>query len=73
MGDINEFLGVKITRNRAEKSISLNQNDYIKKILNKYGKRTQKQGKTRSPIPIGSKLEPLDGIAKIEDIRRYQQ
>jgi hypothetical protein len=37
MGDLSYFLGWKITRNRKEKTISINQTTYIRDIIKRYG------------------------------------
>lgn len=73
LGDIDEFLGIKITRNRPKRTISLSQSHYIDKILNQYKPRDKKEIKLTSPIPIGLKFEPIEGNAKLEDIKEFQQ
>jgi hypothetical protein len=75
LGNIDEFLGIKIQRNREKRTISLDQRHYIDKILIKFGhqSRDKKAQKTRSPIPIGAKIEPLDETQDPEVTRKYQQ
>ena len=73
LGDIDEFLGIKITRDRKNKTISLDQGTYIDKILSKYGQKGKLTRNTGGPIPIGAKIEPLDDTASLEDIRAFQQ
>ena len=73
LGDIDEFLGIKITRNRQNKAISLNQGYYIEKILAKFGYKDKRVPIIGCPIPIGAKIEPLEGIADPKDVKAYQQ
>ena len=75
LGDIDEFLGIKITRNRQARSISLDQSHYIEKILAKYGYKDngKKTPSTGCPIPIGAKIEPLEGTADPKAVKDYQQ
>jgi hypothetical protein len=72
LGNIDEFLGIKIQRNRQNKAISFSQSHYIDKILNRYGfnKDYNKKG---CPIPTGQKIEPLTDIAPIESVRAFQR
>ena len=75
LGDIDEFLGIKITRNRQARSISLDQSHYIEKTLAKYGYKDngKKTPSTGCPIPIGAKIEPLEGTADPKAVKDYQQ
>ena len=72
IGEINEFLGIEITRNRQKRTISLNQSRYTEKILSKYGYKDKKSLIKTSPIPIGAKIEPLQDTATLEDIKAFQ-
>jgi hypothetical protein len=76
LGDINEFLGIKVSRNREMRTISLGQYHYIEKYLSKRGlkdKKSPTHGYIGSPIPIGAKIEPLQGTADSRDIKDFQQ
>lgn len=71
LGDITTFLGINFEVDYTTKTISLSQNNYIDKILNKYNKVNLIPSKT--PIDIGVKLEKnLDKALDI-DITAYQQ
>ena len=59
LGDIKHFLGIKISRDRANKLISLHQKAYINKILSKFGYKAKDSFKIVSPIPLGTKIEPF--------------
>ena len=59
LGPINKFLGIEISRDRANKSISLHQTAYIDKILSRFGYKAKDSFKIVSPIPLGTKIEPF--------------
>ena len=59
LGDIKYFLGIEVSRDRANKSISLHQKAYIDKILSKFGYKAKDSFKIVSPIPLGTKIEPF--------------
>ena len=40
MGDVSRVLGMKITRGREERTITINQNDYTEDIVQRYGTAT---------------------------------
>jgi hypothetical protein len=70
LGEIKEFLGVEIIRDRSKKSLTITQRSFINKILNKYNKANNKP-KTL-PLPIGVKLSKnLEESSTTKE--RYQQ
>jgi hypothetical protein len=71
LGPINTFLGIKVTRDRPNRSIRFNQKEYTQKILDRFG--IKGTGKALTPIPLGVKLEPNPDQASPEDINKYQQ
>ena len=54
LGEIKEFLGIEIIRDRKNKSLTITQRNFIAKILNKYNKQNNKPKSI--PLPIGIKL-----------------
>ncbi len=64
LGEVRAFLGLNITRDRTNRVIYINQEDYIHKILAKYGKTGLSPSKT--PWPAGAttpkQWEPVDAI-----------
>ena len=46
LGDISYYLGIKITRNRASKSLCISQQKFIKEILQRFSKIVLKPTKT---------------------------
>jgi len=51
LGEAKEFLGMRITRNRKHKSIKLDQIDYAKKVVKRFGMTNAKP--VRTPLPAG--------------------
>jgi hypothetical protein len=70
LGPIKFFLGIEISRNRKEKSITLSQKGYTQKLLDKFASNVKK---TSNPCQMGYRLEPNPDKATPEDIHQYQQ
>jgi hypothetical protein len=72
LGEIKEFLGVEIIRDRTKRSLLITQRSFINKLLSKYNKLTNKP-KTL-PLPIGVKLSKnLEPTENNKIIKRFQQ
>jgi hypothetical protein len=71
LGPINQFLGIKITRDRSKRLIRFDQKEYTEKILNRFG--IKESTRPITPLPIGVKLEPNPDQASPEDISQFQQ
>ena len=69
LGEIKEFLGVEIIRDRKNKSLIITQRSFINKILTKFNKLNNRPKSI--PIPIGIKLKKLLEPSSI--IKRFQQ
>jgi len=72
LGEIKEFLGVEIIRDRTKKSLIITQKSFINKILNKYNKANNKP--KNLPLPVGLKLHK--NLEKQQDsklVNLYQQ
>ncbi|RYE04909.1 MAG: hypothetical protein EOP33_08175, partial [Rickettsiaceae bacterium] len=54
LGEIKEFLGVEIIRDRSKKSLIITQRNFLNKVLFKYNKKDNKPKSI--PLPIGIKL-----------------
>ena len=70
LGPIKLFLGIDISRNRAERSITLSQKGYIKKIIDKFAPNAKPAA---NPCQIGYRLEPNPEKTIPENIHLYQQ
>lgn len=71
LGPINQFLGIKVTRNRPKRSIRFDQLEYTERILNRF--TVKEYNRPITPLPIGVKLEPNPDQATADDISHYQQ
>lgn len=69
LGEADYFVGVRITRNRAERTLSLHQDTYIKKILAKYGFTNTTPRST--PMIAGQHLVSNELQATQEEIDLY--
>ena len=69
LGPIKLFLSIDISRNRAERSITLSQKGYIKKIIDKFALNAKSAA---NPYQMGYRLEPNPEKATPEDIHLYQ-
>lgn len=69
LGEIKEFLGVEIIRDRSKKSIIITQRSFISKILTKFNKLNNKIKSI--PLPIGLKLNKyLEESSIIKDFQK---
>jgi hypothetical protein len=71
LGEVKEFLGVEIYRNRATRSLYLTQEKYISRLLARFNKEGVKP--REAPLAPNTKLESNKEEASLRDIRRYQQ
>jgi hypothetical protein len=72
LGEIASYLGIRITRNRSEKRIDIDQAGYIKDILDRFGMSDANPNNT--PLPSGAQVDLVkyDGQASLSEIRNYQ-
>jgi hypothetical protein len=68
LGKLQHFLGMRITRHNG--GISIDQNGYIRQIVDRFGMEPSKPVST--PIAAGSRLTPNDSHATEADIKQYQ-
>ena len=60
LGEAETFLGIEIQRNRKQKTITLHQARYTKKILQKYRPNLKETSTPAIPVIIGIKLDPYE-------------
>ena len=60
MGEIKHILGIKVTRNRENKTIHLSQKFYIESLIEKFGMQVSKEMST--PLTPGSYFEPAQSV-----------
>jgi hypothetical protein len=68
LGELQHFLGMRISRH-PNGSISIDQNGYIRQILERFGMESSKPVST--PVAAGSRLTPNDSHATTADIKQY--
>ena len=71
IGNINQFLGMRVETNYKNKTIHLNQHKYAKKLLEKFNKNNLTP--VTSPVELRINLEKSLDQASAENIHRYQQ
>ena len=69
LGEVREFLGVEVIRDKTNRSLLLTQEKYITRLLEKFSKDNVKLRQT--PMPPNLKLESNKQLASSIDILRY--
>ena len=69
LGDVTEFLGIRITR--SNRSIYISQESYLQRLLTRFNKQNVKPRKT--PLQQGTKLNKNDQTATPKDTNLFQQ
>ena len=70
LGDVKYYLGIDISRDRKNKTITLSQKGYLDKILERFNKNGLNPVST--PIEVGIRLEKSTEIASKERTRQFQ-
>jgi hypothetical protein len=73
LGEIQSYLGVNITRDRANRTMEINQSDYIRDVVERFGMLDSNPVYT--PLPSGAEahLIKYDDQASTSEIKKYQQ
>ena len=70
LGPISEYLCMKIVRDRSSKKLIIDQIDYAKKVVERFGQQNAKP--TYVPLPVGYQPKANEGTAKPEQRSYYQ-
>jgi hypothetical protein len=70
LGPISEYLCMKIVRDRNNKKMIIDQIDYAKKVVERFGQQNAKP--TYVPLPVGYQPKANEGTAKPEQRSYYQ-
>jgi hypothetical protein len=72
LGEIASYLGIRITRDRSERTIEIDQSGYIKDILERFGMIDANPNHT--PLPSGAQKDLIKnkGQASLPEIRNFQ-
>ena len=75
LGEIRKILGVRVTRNRANKTVELDQEQYLDKILSKFGFKQAKPQRKEISTPIDGycDLHPANDKDKRIDATWYRE
>jgi hypothetical protein len=68
--EVKYFLGIEISRNRQKRTITLNQKDYIQRLINGFAKGLAVKS---NPCALGVRLEPNPEKASESEIHQFQQ
>ena len=73
LGEIDSYLGVKITRDRSIKRLDIDQSRYVLEVLSRFG--LADANPTRTPLPAGAEahLVKHTGEATPREIKHFQQ
>ena len=72
MGDVSRALGLQVTRNRAEKTLKIDQEDYTKSALERFGFANCKPMLTPGYGPDFSTKQPEETLLNADEKQRYQ-
>ena len=70
LGQVSEYLGMKIVRDRRNQLLTIDQIDYAMKVVKHFGQENAKPART--PLPAGYVPKPNDGTATSEQRSYYQ-
>ena len=73
LGEISKLLGVRITRDRKARTVYLDQEQYLDKVLLNYGIPTAKHKSKSTPAADYSTLRPATDAEERIDASQYQQ
>jgi hypothetical protein len=73
LGEISKILGVRITRDRSNRTIYLDQEQYLNDVLTKYGFPHGKHKGKSIPVADYSSLRPATDADERIDVTQYQQ
>jgi hypothetical protein len=72
LGEIQSYLGVNITRDRANRTMDIDQKEYVQTIVERFGMRDANPVYTPLPAGYEDHLVKFDGQASASDIKKYQ-
>jgi hypothetical protein len=73
LGEIQSYLGVNITRDRANRTMEIDQKEYIQTIVERFGMRDANPVYTPLPAGCEDHLVKFNDQASASDIKKYQQ
>jgi hypothetical protein len=73
LGEIQSYLGVNITRDCANRTMEINQKEYVQTIVERFGMRDANPVYTPLPAGCEDHLVKFDGQASSSEIKNYQK
>jgi transposase InsO family protein len=73
LGEIQSYLGVNITRDRANRTMMINQTDYICGVVERFGMTDANPVYTPLPAGVEAHLVKFEDQASTSEIKKYQQ
>ena len=73
LGEIQSYLGVNITRDRASRTMDINQTDYIESVVERFGMRDSNPVYTPLPSGCEAHLVKNEDQASAAEIKQFQQ
>ena len=72
MGNVSRILGLQVTRNRAEKTLTVNLEDYTKSVLERFGSTNYKPALTLGYGLESFTNQPEETLLNADEKQRYQ-
>jgi hypothetical protein len=73
LGKIQSYLGVNITRDRANRTMEIDQKEYVQTIVERFSMRDANPVYTPLPAGCEDHLVKFDGQASSSEIKNYQK
>ena len=71
MGEAKKVLGMRVTRDRKNRTLYLDQEEYIDRVLNQYGFTHEKHQSVRIPVSDYNNLRPIKEGNKLINVHEY--
>ena len=73
LGEAKKVLGMRVTRDRKNRTLYLDQEEYIDRVLNQYGFTHEKHQSVRIPVSDYNNLRPIKEGDTLINVHEYQQ
>ena len=73
LGEIQKILGIRVTRNRKDRTLFIDQEQYLETVLNRFGISEEKHRPKQVPLADYSELRPSGPEDARIDVTEYQQ
>ncbi|KAI0991178.1 hypothetical protein K3495_g17009, partial [Podosphaera aphanis] len=73
LGEISKILGIRVVRNRVNREITLDQEEYLEEALTRFGFTHAQKDNRKVPISDITQLRPTSDEDELIDVKEYQQ